>query len=195
MIVNFIYNQNVNSAPVGFTATLNAVASFFQSTFSDPVTININVGYGTVNGQPLGGNALGTSLTYLSNYTYTQLRSALAADAKSADDSSSVASLPLPANDPTGGNYWVATAEAKALGLMGASGSVDAFVAFSSSFPFTYDGSHGVAAGTYDFYGVALHELTEGMGREVFAGDHGIGSNSYTPLDLLHYSSPGTRDF
>jgi len=48
MIVNFVYNPNVNNAPVGFTATLNAVASFFQSTFSDPVTININVGYGTV---------------------------------------------------------------------------------------------------------------------------------------------------
>src|SRR5258708_21918981 len=130
MIVNFTYDPNVNNAPVGFTATLNAVASFFQSTFSDPVTININVGYGKVNGQLLGGNALGTSLTYLSNYTYSQLKSALAADAKSADDSSSGASLP--ANNPNGGNYWVSTAEAKALGLMGASGALDGFVGFSN---------------------------------------------------------------
>lgn len=57
MIVNFTYPSNVSSAPAGFTATLNAVANFFQSTFSDPVTVNINVGFGTVNGQALGGNA------------------------------------------------------------------------------------------------------------------------------------------
>src|SRR5258708_35557597 len=117
MIVNFVYNPNVNNAPIGFTATLNAVASFFQSTFSDPVTININVGYGTVNNQQLGAGALGESLTYLSNYTYAQLKTNLTTDAKSADDSSSVASLP--ANNPNGGNYWVSTPEAKALGLAG----------------------------------------------------------------------------
>ena len=197
MIVNFTYNQNVNSAPVGFTATLNAVASFFQSTFSDPVTININVGYGTVNGQPLGGNALGTSLTYLSNYTYSQLRSALAADAKTADDSSSVASLPLPANDPTGGNYWVSTAEAKALGLAGASSNLDGYVGFSNT-PgiFDYDNSNGVTPGTYDFFGVVAHEVSEVMGRIFLLGSSIGGTpNSYDAMDLFHFSAPGVRTF
>ena len=83
MIINFTYDSSVASAPVGFTATLNNIASFFQSTFSDAVTINIAVGYGEVNGQALPSNALGESLTYLNSVTYTQIASALAADAKS----------------------------------------------------------------------------------------------------------------
>jgi hypothetical protein len=123
MIVNFVYDSTVNGAPVGFTTTLTAVANFFQSTFSDSVTVNINVGYGKVNGQNLGGGALGESLTYLSNYTYGQLTSALAADAKSANDTSSVSSLP--ASGPVGGHYWVTTADAKALGLAGPSSALD----------------------------------------------------------------------
>src|ERR1700704_5994079 len=114
MIVNFIYDSTVNSAPAGFTSTLTAVANFFQTTFSDPVTININVGYGKINGGNLGAGALGESLTYLNNYTYSQLRSNLASDATSGDDFTSVNSLPP--NNPNGGNYWVSTAEAKALG-------------------------------------------------------------------------------
>jgi hypothetical protein len=146
MIVNFTYAPNVSNAPVGFTATLNAVANFFQSTFSDPVTVNINVGFGTVNGQSLSGGALGESLTYLSNYTYSQLKTALAADAKTADDTSSVNSLPV--NDPTGGHYWVSTAEAKALGLAGASSALDGYIGFSNAAGiFDYDNSNGVSPG------------------------------------------------
>src|SRR5882672_683907 len=194
MIVNFTYNQNVNSAPAGFTATLNAVASFFQSTFSDPVTININVGFGTVNGQPLGGNALGTSLTYLNNFTYSQLKTALTTDAKSADDSSSVASL---GNDPTGGNYWVSTAEAKALGLAGASGNLDGFVGFSNvAGIFDYDRSNGITPGTYDFFAVIAHEVSEVMGRIFLLGSSIGGTpNSYDAMDLFHFSAPGVRTF
>ncbi len=195
MIVNFVYNPNVNNAPIGFTATLNAVASFFQSTFSDPVTININVGYGTVNNQQLGAGALGESLTYLSNYTYAQLKTNLTTDAKSADDSSSVASLP--ANNPNGGNYWVSTAEAKALGLAGASSALDGYIGFSKA-PgiFDYDNSNGVTPGTYDFFGVVAHEVSEVMGRIFLLGSSiGGTTNSYDAMDLFHFSAPGVRTF
>src|SRR5260221_664186 len=126
MIVNFIYDPSVNNAPIGFTATLNAVASFFQNTFSDPVTVNINVGYGKVNGQSLGANALGTSLTYLSNYSYSQLTAALATDAKSADDTSSVNSLPI--SNPTGDfGDWAASAGNGAALAFSNPGVVNAF--------------------------------------------------------------------
>ena len=77
--------------------------------------------------------------------------------------------------------------------------SIDGYVGFASGYPFTYDNSGGVAGGTFDFYGVVLHELTEVMGRMVLDGATigGIGgaANSYCPLDLFHYSSAGVRDF
>src|SRR5215813_10669709 len=92
MIVNLSFDSSVNSAPAGFVATVNAVAQFFQATFSDNVTINVAVGFGEVAGQTV--TSLGESITQLSTYTYTQVRNALISDAKSSDDSSAVASLP-----------------------------------------------------------------------------------------------------
>src|SRR4051812_27063980 len=97
--------------------------------FLDPVTINIAVGYGEVDGQTLDPSALGSSVTYFNNYSYSVIRSALSADSKSTDDASSIASLPL--NNPNGGNYWMTTAQAKAMGLQGPSNHLDGYVGFA----------------------------------------------------------------
>src|SRR4051812_22999145 len=112
MILNLTYDSSVGSAPAAFTTALNAAVAYFQSTFQDNVTVNLAVGYGEINGQALDSNALGSSLPYFSHYSYSQVRSALAGDAISAADASSVASLPL--NNPNGANYWLTTAQAKA---------------------------------------------------------------------------------
>src|ERR1043166_4292750 len=94
MNLNLIYDPSVNTAPAGFTSALNALVSFFQSTFQDPVTLNITVGYGEIGGQALDAGALGESSASFANFSYTQLRSAFLSDTKSADDSSATASLP-----------------------------------------------------------------------------------------------------
>jgi FG-GAP-like repeat len=196
LIISVSYDSSVNNAPSAFTTAFAAAVQFLENTFTNPITVNIDVGFGEIgpDNTSLGSDALGESNTFFNNYTYTQVRNALVADTTSADQVSAGNSLPV--NDPTGGgSYWMSTAEAKALGLMGPSGAVDGYVGFSSSLPFTYNDSNGVASGTYDFTGVALHELTEVLGRELFVGDDGIGSNSFTPLDLFHYSSNGVRDF
>ncbi len=194
MIINVTYDTSVSSAPSAFKAAIAAAVQFLENTFTNPISVNIDVGYGEVDGQTLGNGALGESETFFNNYTYTQIRNALTQNAKSADQISATNSLPVA--DPTnGGNYWVATAEAKALGLQGASSAVDGFVGFSNSVTFDYDDSNGVTAGTYDFNGTFLHEVTEVMGRDLFVGTDGIGPNSYTPMDLFHYSSAGVRDF
>ena len=195
LIINVTYDANVASAPSGFTATVASVVQFFQSHFSDPVTININVGYGEVGGQSLSSGVLGESSTYLNSYSYSQLKSALTADAKTADDSTAVATLS--GSDPTnGGQFWVSTAESKALGLAGASSSVDGYVGFSSAANiFDYINSNGVTAGQYDFFGVVAHEISEVMGRQLMTGINFNGSASYEPLDLFHYSLSGVRDF
>ena len=163
-------------------------SQYFQSQFTDPITINISVGYGEVGGQALGSGALGESLTYLNTYSYSQLLGALTADATTATDQTAVASLP--ASNPAGGaNYLVPTAEAKALGLMGASTSLDGSIGFSS-IPgiFDYNNADGVSAGQYDFYGVVAHELSEVMGRLI------LGGSSFTPFSLFDYSAAGVRD-
>ena len=188
MIINVTYDPSVASAPAGFTTTVNAVFQYFQSQFTDPISVNISVGYGEVGGQALGSGALGESLTYLSSYGYSQLLGALTADATTATDQTAVASLP--ASNPAGGaNYLVPTAEAKALGLMGATASLDGSIGFSS-IPgiFDYNNADGVGAGQYDFYGVVAHELSEVMGRII------LGGSSFTPFSLFDYSAAGVRD-
>jgi FG-GAP-like repeat len=114
-----------------------------------------------------------------------------------ANDAAAVASLP--ANDPIGGShaYWVATAEAKALGLLSGA-SLDGYVGFSSvANIFDYNRSDGITAGQYDFYAVVAHEISEVMGRQLLTGAHFPNSgspNAYEILDLFHYSAAGVRD-
>ncbi|HUI26666.1 MAG TPA: NF038122 family metalloprotease, partial [Candidatus Kryptonia bacterium] len=194
MNINLIFDSTVNGAPAAFKTALTAVVQFLDTTFTNPITVNVDVGFGEIAGQSMGSGALGESETYYNSYSYTQIRTALAQNATSADQIAAVNTLP--ASDPTnGGNYWVTTANAKALGLMAASSALDAYVGFGSAYPFTYNNANGIAAGTYDFFGVAAHELTEVLGRALFVGTDGIGANAYTPLDLFHYAANGVRDF
>jgi hypothetical protein len=205
MIINVTFDSSVNNAPPGFVASFDAVVQYFESQFNNPITINIDVGYGEIgpNNTPLAQGALGESSTEFNSYSYSAIRTALVGNAVSAVQMSAAGTLP--GSDPTpggNGNYWVSTAEAKALGLSGPSSAIDGWVGFAntSSATFTYNTTNGgsVAPGTYDFFGVAAHEISEVLGRELFVGDQdgqGIGANSYTPLDLFHYSSNGVRDF
>ena len=183
------YDASVANAPAAFKTDVAAAVQWFQSHFSDPITININVGYGEVGGQTMGSGALGQSMYFVDSFSYSQVKNALAADAKSASDLSSVATLP--STDPTnGGTFYVSTAEAKALGLD--SGSfTDGYVGFSSGGVFDYDNTNGVTAGQYDFMGTVMHEISEVLGRETMDGQ----GATYYPLDLFHYSAPGVRTF
>ena len=195
MNINLTFDSSTNGAPSAFFSAMNAAAQYLDGIFLNPITVNITVGYGSIDGQSLSSGALGESDTFFNQYTYSQIRGALIAGSSSGSGT-------LPAADPTGGgNYWVATGEAKAMGLSGPSSAVDGFIGFASQgVSWTYNTTNGgpVASGTYDFFGVAAHELSEVLGRDMFVGNQdnqGIGANSYTPLDLFHYSSNGTRDF
>ncbi len=196
LIINVTYDQAVSTLPTGFTTIINAVVNYFESHFTDPVTVNIDVGFGEAAGYSLGG-ALGMSLTYLQSATYSQIKSALTADANTSDDASAVASLP--AADPVGGthNYWVSTAEAKALGLNTSTTSIDGYVGFSNTAGlFDYNNGDGVTAGAYDFFGVVAHEFSEVMGRTLLTGTTALnGLPAYDALDLFHYSAPGVHTF
>jgi VCBS repeat protein len=194
MLFNIAFDSSATQAPAGFRSTVMAVAHFLEAQFTDSITINIAVGYGEVGGSAMSAGALGESGTYLSSFAYSQVRNALIADSRSAADISSVASLP--GSDPTGGHWWVATAEAKVLGLIGATAQLDGVVGFSNAVNFDYDNSNGVSLGQYDFSGVVAHEFSEVMGRIVLTGESiGSSPNGYAPLDLLHFSASNVRSF
>ncbi|WP_298872733.1 NF038122 family metalloprotease [uncultured Bradyrhizobium sp.] len=194
MIINLIYDSSANNAPSAFVSAMNYVVNLLESTFTDAVTINIDVGWGEVGGQALGG-ALGASIRNAAPaYTYAQIRSALVADATSAADSTAVASLG--SSDPTsGGNFDIGTADAKALGLVAANGvGIDGWVGFTNvSGIFTFDPNNRAVAGEYDFIGVALHEITEVMGRVAWLGNTIDYPHAYSVMDLFRYASPGVR--
>src|SRR5579864_9206960 len=169
-------------------AAWNAAANVFMTNFTDPITINISVN------AVAGTSVFGQSSTFLQSFSYSTIEAALKADAKSAADLTSVGpGGSVSATDPTGGTgtWWTSTAEAKALGLLSSS-STDGTTTFGAGNPFTFSGP--IAPGTYDFEGVAAHEISEVMGRlGLSGGTVGSFANSYSVIDLFSYTGAGAR--
>jgi hypothetical protein len=192
---NITWDSSVSAAPDGFQSTVLAVANYYASTFSGAATVNIDVGWGEVNGSSLPSNALGESLTYFGSLSYSSLKSALKLDATSASDLKAIKTLPNTAPTGVNSHWWVTTANAKALGIY-SSDQADGYVGFSSTLPFDYNNADGVAPGTYDLYGVVAHEFSEIMGRQLLVGENlGGYSKGYTALDLFHYAGKGSPIF
>lgn len=161
LTINPVWDSSVTSNPQAaqIQGAVNKAIAYLQGHYFDPITVNIGVGWGVINGSPV--TALGQSYTYFntSNSISTVLAS-LNKVATSADDAAAIAHFPS-AIAP----MVIMRAQQKAFGTLGPSSAIDGYVGFSSNYPFTFDDSAGVAPGTYDLYGVALHEMTEVMGR------------------------------
>jgi tryptophan-rich protein len=183
LTIDIDWDSSVNSAPASFqTAVLEAV-QYLEGLFANPITITIDVGYGEIDGQALVSNALGESLANYVPESYSAVRSALIAE-------DAPGSSTLPATSPDGGTLAMSTAEAKALGLEANNGSVDGYVGFSDSLPFSYADGTTPPSSEYYFIGVVEHEITEDMGRVSLLPYQ----PDYAPIDLYRYSSPGVRD-
>ena len=196
LVINVVYDSSVASAPAGFTQTIANVVAFYESQFSTPVTVTIDVGYGEIDGQSVEPGSLGESQANLTSVSYAQLEAALANNANAIGDAAAAASLS--STSPVNGQYWIPTAEAKALGISGSDSSVDGYAGFTNV-PYL-DYNVGNASGTvpgsqYDFFGVVAHEFSEIMGRQMLDGATFGSSAGFTALDLFHYSAPGVRDF
>ena len=57
------YDASCDSAPAGFERVLNHVALIFDETFTPDVTVTISVGFGEIDGTPIGAFDLGESDT------------------------------------------------------------------------------------------------------------------------------------
>jgi len=186
---NVSYDSSVNNAPSGFTSAFQNAVGFYQNTFSNPIHINLNVGWGEVNGQALSSGSLGANNSFFVNYDYPTVRSAL---------SNVGAPGYLPATDPTNGRAIdVNTANAKALGLNtgGNPNSSDGAVGFDSSATYTFDPNNRAVTGAYDFIGVAMHEISEVMGRRSSLDPTCTGNTcGESLLDLFRYTAPNQLD-
>ena len=105
------------------------------------------------------------------------------------------------------------TAVVKAVGGVVTKAGRDGNVTFSSNFAFDFDPRDGVDAGTFDFIGVAIHEIGHALGFvsgvdffDVYGGPNfpagvtplGYDLNDtsiFSALDMFRYSAPGTLDF
>ncbi|MGO9698491.1 MAG: NF038122 family metalloprotease [Xanthobacteraceae bacterium] len=183
MNINVSFDQNTARLPSGCVAAVDYVAGFFDSLFTNPVTINIDVRYGEINGAPLGRGNLGESevLRY-ARESYGSVVSTL--QSEGAPGSST-----LPGTSPLSGRLSMTPAEAQALGLRSAVST--SYVGFSSTAHFSYAINATPPAGQYYFVGVVEHEFTEDMGRISLIGGQPF---RYSPMDLFRYSSPGVRD-
>ena len=201
LTINLTFDTDANLAAAGLTAqnivdmkaACSAAAKLLTDVYTDPINVNIKV-IATPGTKDFGSSS--TPFTTVSSYN--NLRAAFLADSKTADDATSLGnggSLPA-AGDPiaTTHEYNVTRAQAKALGLSPNDTQNDGTFTFGGGQPWTFDPNNRKVVGKFDFIGVALHEYTEIMGRNVLMGDTlGTGTAQYVAYDLFHYSAANTR--
>jgi hypothetical protein len=187
MNINLEFDSSVEKAPAGFTTAVQAAANALDALLTDPITVNISVGFGEIGGSRIpspiseGGPLAGTDLSY------AEVQQEFAAHLSSAAQPEMLANLP--AADPSGGSgFYVSPAEEKAWGLLPADGTeLDGQVGFTVESDFNYNPNDRNDPSAVDFVGIAEHELTHALGR---VSDQGDGAG-FSVLDLTRYASPG----
>ncbi|MDR3529599.1 MAG: NF038122 family metalloprotease [Rhodopila sp.] len=182
MQIDFIYDPSTSSAPAGFTAALAYVAGVLDALITNPITVNIKVGWNEIGGVTLGagdvaeGGPLGGT-----GMSYANLVAALTANASNPADRQELASLPATA-PPQIASYYIAPAQEKAWGLLSPTSSQpDGEIGFNAAYNYSFDPNNQSAPGLFGFIGIAEHEITHALGR--IYGDG--------PLELVDYAAPG----
>ena len=112
MKINVIYDASVSSAPAGFQTGVATAVDFLEKEFANPVTITIHVGYGDVDGQALGANALGESFYAVGEpENYSSVRNALIAEGAPGAST-------LPSTSPFSGTLYLTPADPFTRGLI-----------------------------------------------------------------------------
>lgn len=217
IVLNDIGGVKGSPAELGF----KIAASYWESVLTNNVTLNFNVGFA-----PLGPKVLGGTLTRKYVVDIGSYQGALAATGNSALDATVAAHLaPLstkgsvtaivpayvnpitkdgvadngvriaPNGSAVASNVVISSANLKAFDV--AIGGADAQIQFSSTFAFDFNPLNGIKSGTYDFIGVAIHEMGHALGflsgADTF--DYNVGSgfppDEYafaTTADLFRYT-------
>lgn len=224
--LNDIGGVTGSQAELGF----KAAAKYWESVFTNDAQVKFDVGYSN-----LGAGILGSTGSTLFTTTIDSYYGLLGATQTSALDAIAVANLsPLsgtgsldvlvpgyltpgagidvtaPARSAPDGEaisqtLALSSANLKALvGDFGYGGS-DGTIRFSDQFAFDFDARDGITAGSYDFVGVAVHEIGHALGFISGVDDFDY-NNGYSGadvddywwgygLDMFRYSAPGQLDW
>jgi hypothetical protein len=215
---NFIAGTGITTTSQQYLGFQEA-GSLWSTLFTDPVTLNIKINFTNIGAGSLGFTSLASGY-----YDYSDVYAALNTDKTSTDDNTAVASLsssgayqkrtnytsdnPNGAGSTTtyvtsGDRVAMTTANAKALNLITTAPIdpltnqpiVDATISLNDT-GYSWDYGVNIAAGHYDFVGVAAHEIGHvlGFNSAVDALDASGGllkasDYSLVPLDLFRYST------
>ena len=174
-----------NGSSAQIQATINQAIAFYNANFTDNITVAIKF--------QLGGG-LGSNSSYYQFKTYASVRTALGADATSADDTTAMSFLATGAVNPVtaGANMALTNANARALGYTvafgnGGSDPFDSTVTLNTSICNLVHGTN-TNSGFYDLYAVVSHEIDEALGTSSLAGDP-FGSGRTNVADMYRYNN------
>jgi hypothetical protein len=215
-----------SQAELGF----KIAAKYWEKTLSINATVNLNVGYSDLGPGVLGatGSNLATFVPISDYYAALAANQTSAIDAMAVAnlqalngtgnltnllvpgytspglgiDVGSSRIAPTGADDAISNTMALTTANLRAFGV-DLGNTVDGEVQFSNTFAFDFNPDDGIAAGTYDFIGVAIHEIGHALGFisgvddfDYFDGFTGPVDDSWWAysLDMFRYSAPGQLD-
>jgi hypothetical protein len=203
LAIDLIWDGSVQHAPKGFMGAVDAAAELLVSILhtTAPTVLYIDIGWGEYNGGPLDPGALGENWSNVWTPTAPDYQAVVDALAAHGDNvTTAAADAPGLASVAVG----FTTAEGKALGLLpenytgpSSPNGIDGAVGFATSATLAATGNSwqfgavGTGPTQYNLVGVALHELTEVMGRLSSEG-YGAVPGGLTPLDLLTFNAPGS---
>ena len=201
LIIHATFDSSITGNPnsAAIQATINRAIAFYESLFTDPVTIQIRFRYATTapDGTPLPGGRIAQSNFIIYVIPWSTYIGALRADARTSNDSLANASLP---GSALSANLKPGAANGRALGLntppamfangtVGLGGPYDGIVTLNSSAPYQF--SRPTGAGNFDAQRATEHEMDEVIGL----GSHlNVSGNDLRPQDLFSWSSAGVRN-
>lgn len=193
LIINPYYETNVteNANAAQFEASFAVAVQTIEQLYTNPITININVFWGTsgTNNPFSGGIGLGASYMWFEPSSYSQIIGVMKSSRKTAIQTNAVASLPASDPSPSGSSWYVPRAESKALGMIPSDSANDGSVGFTTDYNYNFAATNRAGNfDNFDFIGVAEHEITEVMGRVNFGLD-----GNFVPFDLFRFTANHVR--
>lgn len=168
-------------------ATVGSAISYMESTVTNNVTFSINF--------KSSASGLGSSTQSVYGGDYSSVVAALNANRTSANDYMAMSHVPGGAVDPTSGKGWIWFTYAQCLAFgfgCGPQGLGD--IALNLGLVDS-NRADGIAAGKYDMYAVALHEIDEFLGVGGPASTIGSGAPYLGIEDLFRYTAAGARTY